>query len=41
VNRKTAVAEVFESVGANKSAVVVYIGAFLGLLTAGYSPLLS
>lgn len=41
LHKETAVAEVFEAVGANYVAIFVYFGGFLGLLTAGYGPLLS
>lgn len=38
---ETAVAMVFELVGAKWAAVIVFIGGFLGITTAGYGPFLN
>ena len=41
LKKETAIADVFDAVGAHYIALFVYAGAFLGLFTAGYTPLLS
>lgn len=38
LEKETAVAKVFNTVGANWLAIIVFIGGFLGLTTAGYTP---